>query len=136
MIKNLEIYLPQYKQGYHLITDIILDSINEFPKNGILHLFLKHTSAAITINENADPTVLHDFEHFFKRLVPDDFPGFKHTMEGSDDMPAHIKSSLIGVSLQIPIVDGRLALGMWQGIYLCEFRKHGGDRKLILSIQS
>ncbi len=136
MIKTTELQLPAFPQGYHLITDIIRSAVKNLPEDGIMHLFLQHTSAAISINENADSSVRTDFSSFFCRLVPEDFPNFTHTMEGSDDMPAHIKSSLIGVQLSIPIYQGKLALGTWQGIYLCEFRENAGGRKLLISIQS
>jgi len=110
--------------------------LQPLPNNGILHLFLQHTSAALTINENADYTVRKDFETFFSQLVPENFKHFVHTLEGSDDMPAHIKSSIIGQSISIPIVNNKLALGTWQGIYLCEFRRHSYSRKILASIIS
>jgi secondary thiamine-phosphate synthase enzyme len=102
-------------------------------KAGILHVFIQHTSAGLTINENADPTVRKDFETFVNELVPESYPRFIHTYEGTDDMPAHLKSSLMGCSVQVPIGGGKLLLGIWQGIYLCEFRNHGGPRKLVLT---
>ena len=107
-----------------------------YRKNGVLHIFIKHTSAGLTINENADPTVRQDFESSFNQLVKEDEPYYIHTLEGSDDMPAHIKSTLVGSSVSVPITDGRLNLGTWQGIYLCEFRNHGGRRKLVVTIYS
>jgi secondary thiamine-phosphate synthase enzyme len=136
MIKTIEIQLPPFPQGYHLITDEIVSKLKDLPQDGILHLFLRHTSAAISLNENADNSVRSDFSSFFCRLVPEDFPNFTHTMEGSDDMPAHIKSSIIGVQLSIPIYQGKLGLGTWQGIYLCEFRRNAGGRKLLITVQS
>lgn len=102
---------------------------------GLLHIFIKHTSASLTLNENADPTVRQDFESYFNRAVPEDEPYYRHMDEGSDDMPAHIKSSLLGNSLSLPISNGRLAVGIWQGIYLCEHRNHGGGRSLVLTLQ-
>ena len=123
-------------RGFHLITNQILDQtpeISEF-KIGMLHLFLKHTSASLTINENADPTVREDMETHFNQSVPENVSYYKHTMEGPDDMPAHIKSSTIGNNLTIPISEGKLVLGTWQGIYLCEHRNHAYSRKIIATI--
>lgn len=127
--------LPSYPQGYHLITDQIERAIPEIRdiRIGFLQVFLQHTSAGLCINENADPTVRKDFQTFVNELIPESFPRFVHDYEGSDDMPAHIKSAFFGVSLQIPISGGKLAMGIWQGIYLCEFRHHGGPRNLILT---
>lgn len=136
MIRQYNILLPAYSRGFHIITDKVLESIKELPTNGLLHLFLQHTSAALTINENADPTVLMDFETVYDKLVPEDAPYYRHTIEGSDDMPAHIKASMLGTSVSIPIGNQRLQLGTWQGIYLCEFRNRGGRRKLIATILS
>ncbi len=132
-----EIKLAAKQRGFHLITDEILAQCPELKTIhiGICHLFLKHTSAALTINENADPTVRHDFESFFNRAVPENEPYFLHDDEGSDDMPAHLKSSILGCSLQLPISPGRLNLGTWQGIYLCEHRNHGGSRSLMMTLQ-
>ena len=131
-----EITLPPYSRGFHLITDHILQhvpEIHEF-KSGILQLFIKHTSASLTINENADPTVRTDFESHFNKMVPENAPYYKHTLEGSDDMPAHLKASLLGSPVQIPVSDGRLNVGIWQGIYLCEHRNHGGRRSVVITI--
>lgn len=125
------INLPSFNRGFHLITKQITSALPALPQSGLLHLFIRHTSAAITLNENADPDVRSDFDLFFRKLVPDYAPYFEHTLEGGDDMPAHIKSSLIGQSITIPIIDGRLGLGTWQGIYLCEFRNQGGSRQII-----
>ncbi|OFX88811.1 MAG: secondary thiamine-phosphate synthase [Bacteroidetes bacterium GWF2_33_16] len=136
MVDQKEIILPQFKRGYHIITDLIIKEIGPFPEKGILHLFIKHTSASLIINENADPTVTYDFERFLNHLIPDGDSLFRHTMEGSDDMPAHIKSSLFGQSITIPITNHSLNLGIWQGIYLCEFRNHGGNRKVVITIYS
>ena len=134
MIQQYEITLPEYARGFHLITDEVLRSLEDLPKTGILHLFIKHTSAGLTINENADPTVREDFASSFDRLIKEREPYYKHTIEGDDDMPAHIKASLVGFSVTIPITDHRLNLGVWQGIYLCEFRNQGGKRNLIATI--
>jgi secondary thiamine-phosphate synthase enzyme len=130
-----QIVLPSFQRGYHLITDIIVQHLSEIKEidQGILHVFIKHTSASLTINENADPSVRHDLEKHIDEMVPENDSYFVHTYEGPDDMPAHIKSSLMGSSLQIPITKGKLNLGTWQGIYLGEHRDHGGQRTLILT---
>lgn len=131
-----EIKLALRPRGFHLITDEVVDNLPELKEvnTGILHVFIKHTSAGLTINENADPTVRDDFESHFNKMVPQDQPYYKHTSEGSDDMPAHIKASLLGSSVQIPVTGGKLNLGTWQGLYLAEHRNHGGSRKLVLTI--
>ena len=134
MIRHIELTLPEYPRGFHLITDEILKSLGELPRNGILHLFIKHTSAGLTINENADATVREDFANSFDRLVKEREPFYRHTIEGDDDMPAHIKASLVGFSVSVPIANHRLDLGVWQGIYLCEFRNRGGRRNLIATL--
>ena len=133
--KKINIYSKN--RGFHLITDHVLKDIPELRnfKIGILHLFIKHTSASLTINEHADPTVRTDFESHFNILVPENQTYYSHTIEGADDMPAHLKSSLLGSSVSIPIKDGKLNLGTWQGIYLCEHRNHGSSRELIVTIQ-
>lgn len=136
MVEHFPIHLSSFSRGYHLITQEIIDALPSLPKNGILNVYIKHTSAAITINENADPSVRVDFESIINTIVPENLPFLTHTLEGSDDMPAHIKAALIGSSISIPIIDHRLDLGTWQGIYLCEFRNHGGRRKLTLSLYS
>ena len=136
MIKQKEISLPPFDRGFHLITRYIEQELSDLPDTGLVNILLKHTSAAITLNENADPTVRNDFESFMSRLVPENQPYYIHTLEGSDDMPAHIKSSLYGATLTIPVSNGRLNLGTWQGIYLCEFRNHGGRRRLVLTVWS
>ena len=136
MIAQTELSLPSFERGFHIITDIIINNLLQLPEKGLLNVFIKHTSAALTINENADPTVLQDFEQVFNDLIPENSPLYTHVFEGSDDMPAHIKASLIGNSLNIPITNHRLNLGTWQGIYLCEFRNRGGNRKIVLTIQS
>lgn len=131
-----EFYLHERKRGFHLITDEILDNIPELINisKGILHIFIKHTSASLTINENADPTVRIDFESHFNKTVPENAPYYRHDTEGADDMPAHIKTSLLGSSISIPITNGNLNLGTWQGIYLCEHRNLGGKRKIIITL--
>ena len=136
MIFQKEFALPAYPRGYHLITRYVEDAMGTIPDVGLFHLFIKHTSAGLTINENADPSVRVDFENIFNHIVPENQPYLTHTMEGPDDMPAHIKASLVGSSVSIPISNGRLNLGTWQGIYLCEFRNHGGSRRLVLTIYS
>lgn len=123
-------------RGLHLVTDEVLAGIPlQGPKVGLLHLFLQHTSAALTLNENADPDVRGDMERWLNQAVPENAPYYEHTLEGPDDMPAHVKSSLLGASLMLPVRDGRLALGSWQGIWLCEFRHQGGSRRLLATLQ-
>ena len=131
------ITLSPKSRGFHIITHDVLENIPELKdlKTGILQLFIKHTSASLTINENADPTVRTDFESHFNMLAPENQSYYQHTFEGSDDMPAHLKASLLGSSVSIPITDGKLNLGTWQAIYLCEHRNRGSDRKLIITIQ-
>ena len=131
-----EIRLTARKRGFHLITREILEQLPELNKIniGLLNVFIKHTSASLTINENADPTVRQDFESFFNRVVPENEPYYKHTDEGSDDMPSHLKNSILGSSLIIPITKGHLNLGIWQGIYLCEHRDYGGHRTIVLTM--
>jgi len=132
--KNIAIEKKQ--KGFHLITDQLIDQIPEINKLniGLLHVFILHTSASITLNENMDSSVRDDFESFFNHLVPEDQNYFRHTYEGSDDMPAHLKSSILGSSIVIPISNGRLKLGTWQGIYLCEHRRNASPRKIMLTI--
>lgn len=129
------ILLRERKRGFHLITSDILQAFQEIStlKTGICQVFIQHTSASLTINENADPTVRHDFEIFFNKAVPENDPDYLHDEEGSDDMPAHLKTALLDTSLMIPIRNGRLALGTWQGIYLCEHRNYGGSRAILLT---
>jgi secondary thiamine-phosphate synthase enzyme len=136
MIQQKTIYLPQFRRGFHLITGTITDELGELPATGMLNLLLQHTSAALTLNENADPDVRNDLERFTNKLIPENHPVYTHIFEGSDDMPAHIKSSVFGTNLTIPITNNQLNLGTWQGIYLCEFRNHGGSRKIIATIYS
>lgn len=131
-----EIQLKSRQRGFHLVTNEVLTQLPELKniKVGLLNVFIKHTSAALTVNENADPTVRQDFESFFNRLVPEDEPYYRHNDEGSDDLPAHLKGSILGASLTIPVSDGRLNMGIWQGIYLCEHRNHGGSRNLVITL--
>ena len=130
-----QIRLPQFPRGFHLITDHVLEVFPELTsvKVGLLHVFIQHTSASLTINENADPDVPADLESSFNHLAPENFP-HRHTVEGPDDMPAHVKAAMLGSSVTIPIADGQLCLGTWQGIYLCEHRNHGGSRRLVLTL--
>ncbi|MPR34732.1 secondary thiamine-phosphate synthase enzyme YjbQ [Salmonirosea aquatica] len=130
-----EFRLPPYPRGFHLITDRVEREISELRhiKAGILHVFIQHTSASLTINEDADPTVRQDFESHFNQAVPENAPYYRHNYEGSDDMPAHLKASLLGSSVSLPITNGRLNLGTWQGIYLCEHRDRATGRSLVLT---
>lgn len=130
-----EIRLKSFPRGFHLITDTVLQAMPEILeiKGGQLQVFIKHTSASLTINENADYTVRGDFERHFNVMVPENASYYKHTYEGPDDMPAHIKASLLGASVQIPITNGKLNLGIWQGIYLCEHRDYGGERQVVIT---
>ena len=132
-----EISLIPRQRGFHLITDEVLKHLPEVQEIevGTMQVFIKHTSASLTINEDADPTVRDDFESHFNQMVPENAPYYQHTFEGPDDMPAHLKSSILGSSVSIPITDGKLNLGTWQGIYLCEHRNRGGSRKLVVTIQ-
>jgi len=134
MIKQVEVSLPPFSRGFHLITHLLVTQLPGLPETGLLHLFIKHTSAGLCISENADPTVLIDFETVFNKLVPENQSYYKHTIEGSDDMPAHIKSVLSGSGVTVPVTNGKLNLGTWQGIYLCEFRNHGGSRRIVATI--
>ena len=131
-----EIRLSKYSRGFHLVTDEILKQFSEIKniKVGMFHVFIKHTSASLTINENADETVREDFESHINKMVPENMPYYLHNYEGPDDMPAHIKASLMGTSVQIPISNGKLNMGTWQGIYLGEHRDNGGARKLVLTL--
>lgn len=136
MIQQKEITLPRFRRGYHLITSLIEENLPELPERGLLHILVKHTSAGITLNENADPTVRDDFESFINKMIPENDPDYIHTYEGNDDMPAHLKSSVIGAEVTIPISNSHLNLGTWQGIYFCEFRNSGGNRRLVLTVYS
>jgi secondary thiamine-phosphate synthase enzyme len=131
-----EITLGQRKRGFHLITDELTDQLPEIRKihTGIMHVFIKHTSASLTLNENADPTVRKDMETHFNRMIPENMPYYEHDTEGPDDMPAHLKSVVIGNSITLPITNGTLNIGIWQGIYLCEHRNYGRSRKLVITI--
>jgi secondary thiamine-phosphate synthase enzyme len=134
MIEQYEIVLPPMPRGLHLISDLILREIPTLPNRGLMNIFIKHTSAGLTLNENADPSARADLESILDRIVPENQRYYTHTLEGSDDMPSHAKSSLVGFSLTIPITGGRLNTGTWQGIYLCEFRNRGGRRTLVVTI--
>ena len=132
MIKQFEIKIPPHKRGFHLISNYIFDKLPNL--TGIVHVFIKHTSASLTINENADYTVREDFETHFNKMVPESADYFKHTIEGPDDMTSHIKSSLLGSSISFPIKNGTPQLGIWQGIFLCEHRNNGGSRSVIITV--
>ena len=134
MATQTQFTLRARRRGYHVITREVAEQLPELPDVGMLHLFIQHTSAAITINEAADPDVLVDFESVFNHIVPENLPFLVHTMEGPDDMPAHIKAAMIGHSVMIPITNGRLNLGTWQGIYLCEFRNRAGGRRIVATV--
>ncbi len=134
MIKQYKLTLNQREKGIHIITREIEDAIGNLPNEGLMNVFIQHTSAGISINENADPSVRDDMDVFLQKIVPEGSPYFTHTFEGEDDMPAHIKSSLFGTSINIPIVNSELGLGIWQGIYLGEFRDNGGRRNIIITI--
>ena len=131
-----EIRLKPYPRGFHLITDQVIEALPELRsvRVGLLQVFIKHTSASLTVNENADPTVRADFESHMNRLVPENAPDYRHTLEGPDDMPAHIKASLMGPSVSLPVHSGRLNLGTWQGVYLCEHRNQAPGRRLVLTL--
>jgi secondary thiamine-phosphate synthase enzyme len=135
MTLQKEIRINAKPRGFHLITHDVVSSFPELSqiKKGVLQIFIQHTSASLTVNESADPSVRSDFEAHFNEMVPENQPYYRHTMEGADDMPAHLKSSILGSSIQIPITDGSLNLGTWQGIYLCEHRNHGRSRTLVLT---
>lgn len=129
--------LPSFRRGFHLVTHLIEENMPELQsiEVGLAHVFIHHTSAGLTLNENADPTVRVDFESHFNKMVPENAPYYKHNYEGPDDMPAHIKASLLGNSLTIPITNGRLNLGTWQGVYLCEHRNHASGRRITVTVQ-
>lgn len=136
MVQHTTIQIQAPSRGFHIITSEVIRNLPELPQMGYFHAYIKHTSAGLSINECADPDVLHDFELYMDDIVPENKSGLRHTIEGPDDMPSHVKSSLVGHSVSIPIIDGKLALGTWQGIFLCEFRNNPKPRTLILSIQS
>lgn len=129
-----EITLPPFRKGFHLITNEIIKQLPELPEFGLVHIFIKHTSAGLTINENADSSVRKDMEYIFNKLIPENDPEYTHVFEGSDDMPAHVKAAVSGQSISIPIRNYKFNLGIWQGIYLCEFRNNAGNRKLCITI--
>ncbi|WP_183573474.1 secondary thiamine-phosphate synthase enzyme YjbQ [Mucilaginibacter sp. X5P1] len=134
-IYQQSIQLRERKRGFHLITTEVVNALPQISelKTGIMQVFIQHTSASLTINENADPTVRRDFEMYFNKAVPENDPDYQHDDEGSDDMPAHLKAAMLGSSVTIPIRNGRPALGTWQGIYLCEHRNYGGQRNLVIT---
>jgi len=136
MVQQVEFALPAYGRGFHIITREVVKHMPHLPETGMLHVFIKHTSAALAINENADPSVLADFETTFNKLVPENQAHYTHNDEGPDDMPAHIKAVMAGSSISIPITNGQLNLGTWQGIYLCEFRNRAGGRKFVVTVTS
>ena len=133
MLQQVEFALRPRPRGFHLVTDEVLRQLPELPRTGLLHLFIKHTSCGLSVCENADPDVRTDLESIFNQLVKERESYYEHVLEGDDDMPAHAKSVLVGVELTLPITNGRLNLGTWQGIYLCEFRNHGGSRRVVPS---
>lgn len=134
MIQQVVITLRPHVRGFHLVTEEIVRQLPPLPQTGLLNLFIQHTSAALSINENCDPDVRDDMEQIFNRLIRERESWYTHTLEGWDDMPAHAKSTMIGVSLSVPVTRGQLNLGTWQGIYLCEFRNHGGPRRIVATI--
>lgn len=134
MIQQVEITLRPHVRGFHLVTEEIVRQLPPLPQTGLLNLFIQHTSAALSINENCDPDVRDDMEQIFNRLIRERESWYTHTLEGWDDMPAHAKSTMIGISLSVPVTRGQLNLGTWQGIYLCEFRNHGGPRRIVATI--
>lgn len=136
MIFQTEFSLREKRRGFHLVTDEIISHLPQLPETGLLHLFLKHTSAGLTLNENADPDVQTDMGSIFNNLIREREPYYLHTLEGDDDMPAHAKSTITGTDLTIPITHGKLNVGVWQGIYLCEFRHRGGSRRIVATIYS
>ena len=136
MVTQQSLVLLPMPRGFHLITRQVAEAAGELPESGLMHVLIQHTSAGLTLNENADPSVRHDFESFISHLVPENHPLYSHVFEGADDMPAHLKASLIGSSVTVPITRGRLNLGTWQGIYLCEFRNRGGSRRMLITITS
>ncbi len=134
MAQQVEFTLRSQRRGFHLVTDEVLKHLPTLPQTELLNLFIKHTSCALSICENWDPSVRGDMERIYDRLIPENAPYYEHTLEGSDDMPAHAKCIITGVSINIPITNGRLNLGTWQGIYLCEFRNDGGARNVVATI--
>ena len=133
-VRHVTVRLPRRARGFHLVTRELVGAAGPLTGDGLLAAFIRHTSAGLTINENADPDVRHDYALYFDHLVPERFPGLRHTLEGDDDMPAHVKSTLTGHSVTVPFADGRLLLGTWQGIYLCEFRDRASAREVVVSV--
>lgn len=133
-MQQYTVTLPDFPRGFHIITKYILNAIPSMPSIGLVNIFIQHTSAGLSINEAADPTVLTDFENSFNQFIPENQTFYTHLDEGSDDMPAHIKSSIVGSSISIPISNHKFNLGTWQGIYLCEFRNYGGPRSLVITV--
>lgn len=134
MTQQYEIRLPAFSRGFHLINQYVVKHLTSLPDVGLVNIFIKHTSAGLIINENADPTVRFDLEKYFDKAVPENLPYFEHTIEGPDDMPAHVKTALTGSSVTIPVTNGKLNLGTWQGIYLCEFRNYASARSLVITV--
>jgi len=134
MIIQKEIKLPPLSKGFHIIDRYIRDALGELPEKGLLHIFIKHTSAGLMINENADPDVRTDLKTLLDRIAPEGAPYYTHVMEGPDEMPAHFKSTVVGQSVTVPVTGHKMNLGIWQSIYLCEFRNHGGPRKLVITL--
>ena len=133
-MQQYTVTLPAFPRGFHIITKYILNAIPSMPSIGLVNIFIQHTSAGLSINEAADPAVLTDFENSFNQFIPENQTFYTHLDEGSDDMPAHIKSSIVGSSISIPISNHKFNLGTWQGIYLCEFRNYGGPRSLVITV--
>ena len=136
MIKQKEITLPAMRKGFHYIDNILINAFGSLPSEGLMNIFVKHTSAALMINENADPDVQTDLNTLLERMAPENDPEYIHTIEGPDDMPAHFKSSVFGSSLTVPISNGKLNLGTWQSIYFCEFRNRGRNRTIVVTVYS
>lgn len=136
MVQQFLLTLPSYPKGFHLITDHVIKALPALPEAGVLQIFIQHTSAALAVNENADPTVGHDLDLAFDQLAPENQSFYQHTVEGPDDMPAHIKSLMVGSTVSIPVTGKKLNLGTWQGVYLCEFRRAASNRKLVLTLIS
>ena len=134
MIKQKEITLQPMSKGFHNIDDIVETAIEDFPETGLINIFVKHTSAALMINENADPSVRIDLDSLLQKMAPESAPFYKHTMEGPDDMPAHFKTAVFGNSISIPITNYRMNLGTWQSLFFCEFRNYGGSRKIVVTL--
>ena len=134
MIKQKEITLQAMRKGFHNIDNVVETAIDDFPETGLINIFVKHTSAALMINENADPSVRVDIDSLLEKMAPESAPFYKHTMEGPDDMPAHFKTAVFGNSISIPITNGRMNLGTWQSLFFCEFRNYGGSRKIVVTL--